>query len=244
MNWTRALGHLRHPPRLSKADWALLILPAAAWIGLFQLREHVISPRCSETPALCQPESVFAADRPAIGLASSGADRLSFWTQYGAGSLAVAAPLTWNTVLWMTGRLTPAGLWISAFTDLVILTQASLWNGAVTEGLRLLVQRPRPFVYSDPTRLGVDASHYTSFVSGHTSFAAVAGVTLVLLLLGRGAPRQVLIPLAGAAFSLVLLTGLFRILAGRHFMTDVLAATLSGSLVALWIAWIHRPRPS
>jgi membrane-associated phospholipid phosphatase len=240
MRWKNALRTFRQPPRLSRRDGLLLLLPALAWLGVFHLREHVIEPRCLQNPAICQPEAVFFADRPAISFASGKADRLSFVTQNSSGILAFGATLGWSVFLYLSGSIALSALGLAVLTDWVILAQASLWNGLTTEVLRLLVQRPRPFVYADPVRQGADVSHYTSFVSGHTSFSAAAGVTLLLLLLGRGAPRKLLIPMTSLVATLIFLTGLLRVLAGRHFLTDVLGGALSGTLVAWALSWAHR----
>ena len=233
-------SRLRHPPRLAKSDIAWLLLPALLWAASFKARSEVIHPRCLVNPELCTPAHVFAPDRLSIGRESAQADGLSFLTQNASGYFALGIPVAWSTTLLALGSLTPAGWALAIATDTVILTQAALWNGLFTESVRLAVQRPRPFVYTDPLRFGGDPSHYTSFVSGHTSFAAAAGLTLVLTLLGRGAPLLLVASSGVLTTTLIFLTGLFRVLAGRHFMTDVLAGATSGALIALAVAWLHR----
>ena len=240
MSWDRVLTLLRQPPRISRKDLLLLILPALAWAGAFTLRRDVIELKCAQTPALCQPESVFSADRAAILLQSPSADRWSFVTQNTSGYLAFAIPVLWLILQLVRRRTTLAAGAKAWLADWTLLAQASVWNGLLTECARLLVQRPRPFVYSDPVRLGADAANYTSFVSGHTSFSATAATSLVLILVGRGVPARWIGFVAAIMASLVFLTGLFRILAGRHFLTDVLAATLVGTTVAIAVAWTHR----
>lgn len=234
-------SRLRHPPRLEKSDIVMILLPALLWGASFLSRKEIIHPRCAETPELCSPATVFfGPDRLSIGRESAKADGLSFTTQNSAGILAFGIPITWSTALLALGQVTPGGWAIAIATDTVILAQASLWNGFLTECVRLVVQRPRPFVYTNPQRFGADPAHYTSFISGHTSFAAAAGLTLVLTLLGRGAPLTLVASSGVLATMLIFLTGLFRVLAGRHFMTDVLAGALGGALIAFFIAWIHR----
>jgi membrane-associated phospholipid phosphatase len=66
----------------------------------------------------------------------------------------------------------------------------------------------------------------------------------VLVLLGRGAPLWLLALTAFTGQALIFSTGLFRVLAGRHFVTDVIVGMLAGALVAFAVAYLHRPRAS
>jgi membrane-associated phospholipid phosphatase len=239
-----SIPSLREPPRLSPRDFWLVLAPLAAWAGIFHLREEVIRPRCSDAPQLCHPDSILLpADRAAVLLQSSRADTLSFTTQYLAGIFALLVPMIWVLARRHRTEAGEGSVVRDLATDFVLFLHVSIWNGLFTEAIRLLVQRPRPFVYADPARLGADASHYTSFISGHTSFSAAAATWMVLAVLGRGAGARTLAPLMLAGAMLVFLTGLFRVLAGRHFFTDVLAAAVVGAAVALGVRLAHPPRP-
>src|SRR5262249_42708323 len=96
------------------------------------------------------------------------------------------------------------------------------------------------FVYSNPALRGTDPSHYTSFYSGHTSFAALAGLSLFLILLARGAPTWLIAIAAMSWQGLTIATGYFRVMAGRHFLTDVIAAAWIGSAAALVVFLAHK----
>ncbi len=234
------LERLRRPARLTRWDWLWTLLPAFGWLGAFSLREPLIATRCLSEPSQCGPHAVSWIDRGAIFLENPTADAWSYVTQNWAGYLALGLPLIWIGLLYRQRRLTGGTARQALFVDWLLVIQATLWNGWVTETLRVTVQRPRPFVYSDPSRLGGAVAHYTSFISGHTSFASVAGAILVLVLIGRGARKRFWVPVAGVAFSLAFLTGLFRVLAARHFLTDVLAAAVVGTSVAWLVSWFHR----
>jgi membrane-associated phospholipid phosphatase len=145
-------------------------------------------------------------------------------------------------MLFALGRIHPTGWLLLVAANTVFFAQASLWNGFVTESIRITVQRPRPFVYADPQRYGNSPAHYTSFISGHTSFSAAAATSMVVLLARTGAPRALLYLGGSAGFVLVFLTGLFRVQAGRHFLTDVVAAAFIGTLVTLLLAYFTRAR--
>ncbi|HLD99754.1 MAG TPA: phosphatase PAP2 family protein [Bdellovibrionota bacterium] len=237
------LSRLLLPPKLTKKDIILTLLPALLWIGGIHARAHVINAKCAGPVPNCAKETVLKIDQASLGLESSAADGYSYFTQNAAGLLAVSVPAVWNASLFMLGRATPATALAYAGTDLILFAQAFAWNGFIGETVRLISQRPRPFVYADPIGRGLDPAHYISYYSGHTSFTAAAVTILLLILLGRGATGPVLLVFAGLGQSLILMTAMFRVLAGRHFVTDVVTAAVAGSLVSLVIALIHKPKP-
>jgi membrane-associated phospholipid phosphatase len=231
-------------PRLKRSDIFLTLVPIALWILTIQLRSIVITPHCVKEPSACTAEALLPLDRPALNLEAPDADAYSFATQNTAGYLAMGVPAVWNGFLAMSSRMTPLGALIATGTDLVIFAQSAAWNGLATETIRLVAQRPRPFVYADPAERGKNPAHYASFPSGHTSFAAAASVFLILCLLGRGAPAWLIGAAFGVGQCLVTATAIFRVLAGRHFITDTLMAMLLGSLVSLYVALAHRKKTS
>ena len=233
--------NLHEKPLLNRSDIAqsdivMTLGPAALWVSLVHSRAALITPRCITEPLTCGAQTVFAPDRIVLGLTSPLADAWSFKTQFAAAWLALLVPLVWSLIKRAKFR--------DIATDLVILMETILWNGVATEAIRLLVQRPRPFVKADIVNLGKDPAHYTSFVSGHTSFTAAACGCLLLTLIARKAPRAATTFCAYTGISLIVLTGLFRVLSGRHFVTDVLAAAILGSTVAFAVDRIHRSNRS
>jgi membrane-associated phospholipid phosphatase len=216
---------------LKNLVWASIGL--LLWIGGIRLRPYVIHPHPQSLPA------VPAIDRPGLGLENSSADLYSYWTQNTSGVLAATVPAAYNFSLAMIGQVTPAVALANAATYFLIYTQVWFWNGAVNESARLLVQRPRPYVYADPKRAD-DPQNYTSFYSGHTSFTASSCVCLFLLLLGRGAPKALLLVTGLTGELLVISTAVFRVLAGRHFLTDTLTGAMMGTLAALLVYSLHR----
>jgi membrane-associated phospholipid phosphatase len=230
------MQRFRTPAKLRWSDLAWTVLPALLWFLAIYSRGSLINPHCAQKPDQCTAASLLAMDRPAVGLEAPGADAISFTTQGLSGVVAIAAVPTWQAALAMAGRITPAAALIATGIDLTVLLQTTFWNGLLTESAHLATQRGRPFVYVDPARAR-DYSNYTSFYSGHTSFAAASTVALFLILLSRGAPTW-LLGLAGTfSYSMISLTGLFRVLAGRHFPTDVLIGALAGICVALAVAY-------
>ena len=174
-------------------------------------------------------------DRIALGLEIGDADGYSFITQNSAGAIAAAGIVGANLLI----APGPAGAML-ALRDLAILVQTTGWNGVGNEVSHLITQRPRPFVYGNPAELGRDPAHYVSFWSGHTSFTAAAMVALALCLRRRRAPVTAQVLAGALGLGLIVATAIFRIFAGRHFPTDVIAGAVAGGLVALAVARANR----
>jgi membrane-associated phospholipid phosphatase len=237
-SWLRRLAL---PHRLTSLDVALTLLPVLFWVGGVYSRGALIKPWCGgENAAKCSRELVLPIDRPALGLEDGHADGLSYATQNLSGFAAIGVPVAWSATLVATRVLSPAAAAAAAGTDLVLLLQASAWNGLVNEIAHATVARPRPFVYSDPARRGLDPAHYTSFYSGHTSFSAIAATSLFLMLLARGASAWLLALAAAGGQSLVFMTAIFRVMAGRHFVSDVIVGAFMGTAIAVLVFWRHK----
>jgi undecaprenyl-diphosphatase len=101
---------------------------------------------------------------------------------------------------------------------------AGLGAGLVAQTVKLLVGRARPELWLGPAHYAPGSS--TSFPSGHTVGAfALAGV---LLFASRSWTLRVI------AFALAAAVGLSRVLAFRHWTSDVTASAVIG-LVAAWL---------
>jgi undecaprenyl-diphosphatase len=114
--------------------------------------------------------------------------------------------------------------WPSLVTLIVAVPGGMLLN----EWLKILVHRHRPFV-DGPF---VDWSGY-SFASGHTIGATLLYGQLMLFVLPVLKARHWRLLCIFSAISLVLLVGFSRIALGAHFLTDVLAAIIFGTI---WLA--------
>lgn len=216
-------------------DAYLILLPALGWILAHRLRPFITHLSCAPSFHVCVPGEISAFDRLGIRPYVGRIDEFSFYAEYAAGFFAVFVPMAY----WMSRvrfRFAPKKIAIQNYTrDLVIFVQATFWNGMINEGTRLLIQRPRPFVFLDP-KAGELAAHYNSFYSGHTSFSAVAMTSMVLTLKDHGTTRNGFIVACLLAIVITTLTGSFRVLAGRHFPTDVIA----GAFFGFATAWLVR----
>ncbi|MBU6375666.1 MAG: phosphatase PAP2 family protein [Bdellovibrionales bacterium] len=210
-----------------KLDWFITSFALIAWFSAFHSRQKLISLSCVEKPLFCHPENLNPVDK--WGLINDYhwlSDHLSFWTQDGAGLFAVLCILRFSR--------DRQAMW----THLLLFLQATFINGALNESIRLIVQRPRPFVYLNPIGQGGAVDHYTSFYSGHTSFAALASTCALIVAMDTRPTLRWSVATLG--IFLTVSTGAFRVIAGRHFVTDVLIGALAGAIIALWVNRLHR----
>lgn len=218
---------------LTRKDFFLILLPIMGIALAHSVRPYVMQLSCAPSIHTCLPVEVSSFDRIGIRPYVGRIDEYSFYAEYAAGFFAVLIPLAW----WLRRIRTRLVSFKEAMKmygrDLAVCIEAALWNGFLNECTRLIVQRPRPFVYLDPGAGNLGA-HYNSFFSGHTSFSAVAMVSMVLVLKDRGASRRSIYGFCILAFIVTALTGIFRVFAGRHFPTDVIAGAIFGTVLA-WV---------
>jgi len=231
-------------PALKKFDFLFVVLGALLWWGAVSSRGFWITPTCIKPGAHCTAEAVFFLDRFALGFENGDADALSYVGQNSSGIIAFFTPTLW--LLWRGFKktLTKRMVAILSLTHLILLLECTIANGILNEIFHAFTHRARPFVYSDPIIRGADPAHYTSFYSGHTSFAAVASTCLVISLASFQTPRKGVWAAALLGAFLTVMTGVCRILAGRHFPTDVVAAIFIGVFVASGVQMLHRSRIS
>lgn len=154
------------------------------------------------------------------GHASSWLDYLLGWTTY-LGEYYIILPLTLVYMLIWHERREAA-----RYFAVVCICVASA--GLLTQALKALFLRPRPWVYfMDDILRGSLTVHCLfhirtarSFPSGHTTAIFALAVALIGL---YGRRMRFMLLLAG-------LVGLSRIYCGAHFPSDVLAGAIIGSL--------------
>ena len=122
---------------------------------------------------------------------------------------------------------------LAPVTALVVLVAFGL-AAAASAGLKLAVGRARPPVEDPAFEALVALPSTASFPSGHATTAFAAAVALGVLV-----PR-----LRAAALALAALIAVSRVYLGVHFVLDVLAGALLGSLVGAGVALAARQRLS
>jgi membrane-associated phospholipid phosphatase len=123
--------------------------------------------------------------------------------------------------------------------DLLLVGEAVAISGVLTQAAKYATARQRPYAYFGTGYNGRDG--HASFWSGHTSFAfsaAAAGGTVARLRGYAGWPW-----VYGVGFTAAAATGYLRVAADKHWLTDVLAAAVSGTAVGLAVPLLHRAVP-
>ena len=123
----------------------------------------------------------------------------------------------------------------------LMFTESTLIAIGLKDILKGVVRRYRPYMHSqDPPKEFInDSDRYFSFPSGHTTMA-FTGATLMSVLFATWYPDSEFTALVIAgSFALATATAVFRVASGQHFVTDVLAGALIGSLTGLVVPLIH-----
>jgi undecaprenyl-diphosphatase len=113
----------------------------------------------------------------------------------------------------------------------LMLLIATLGGAAISEGLKIGFNRPRPDLVAH-----VVETTSMSFPSGHAMLSAVTYLTLGALIARTQEKRSLRSYVLGAAILLTLLIGASRVYLGVHWPTDVLAGWCLGAAWAL-ICW-------
>jgi len=176
-------------------------------------------------------EEVFGADMRVRDNFSRRAAHISD----GLLGLSLAAP-----VVYLTGRTID-----DVDGDrLLLYGQSMAINVALASVAKQLVQRPRPYTYSQKQSVrayakaqGTDA--YLSFYSGHAA-ATFGAATTGAYLLGTSNASPALKSFAwGAGFGVAAMTASLRVRAGKHFYSDVLVGSLVGMTVGYVVPALH-----
>lgn len=141
-------------------------------------------------------------------------------------------------VLFLTGKNTR-----KHFGQIIILyLEASFINTGVTIISKMTFRRTRPFVYNPAVSLDdkLTRTARTSFISGHTSTAAV-GSFFAAKVFSDFYPDSKWKPVVwGAAAVIPGVMGYFRVAAGKHYPTDVIAGYLVGGTIGFLVPHLHR----
>jgi len=176
-----------------------------------------------------EAEKIWIRDRFASKFRSITADRISDYTHYATFGL----PLILLSTTQSRKELSAIG---------IMLVEAIGLNAALTIMTKTLVLRERPFTYNPGVRLEDKQSRSArlSFVSGHASNASTLGIFTAKVFsdLHPESKWKPLVWVVGAGLPALVAT--FRVTAGKHFMTDVVAGYTLGGLIGYFIPVLHK----
>lgn len=124
------------------------------------------------------------------------------------------------------------------FTYGVMYVQAFVFKRTIRGAMGRMVGRPRPHHYLDGFIEGPISVN--SFPSGTTAAAFMPATFLSVTFSAEFPDSQWRIPIIVGSHTLAALAGAGRIIAGTHFLTDVLAGAAIGSFIGWLIPTLHR----
>jgi membrane-associated phospholipid phosphatase len=209
-------------------DLPLVAAGVALWVLPVVVLDEVVDPSCS-----CRRDRVSGLDSFALDRHSSFAKTAS---DILVTSLAIA-PLGLDALDVYRSEAS----WRGFAGDVAVMSEALVVSGALNGVLKLSVRRPRPLLYDAPpgSPARADPDNYISFYSAHTStsFAVTLAYATTFALRHPDSPARFWF--YGGAVVLSGTVGLLRVLAGKHFPTDVLAGAAVGTAVGMVIPRLH-----
>jgi membrane-associated phospholipid phosphatase len=134
--------------------------------------------------------------------------------------------------------------WRDGAIDALLIIEAMVASQAVNQGVKFLVGRERPFVSALPADqkalTAQPSDNNLSFFSGHSSYAFSLVAAVATIARARGYQYWWVVLAAG--LPLAATTALLRMVADKHYLTDVLAGAAIGTLIGWGVpALFHRP---
>lgn len=171
-------------------------------------------------------QDVNSFDRFLMNDYSKNLDYLSYATQF--ASLAV--PLIMLKA--------PSDQWL---TIGVMYAESALLAYGLKELAKNLVNRPRPYMYFDnpPQKKILNGDWTCSFFSGHTTASFMSAAFTTFVYTTYFPVSKWTIPVIIGSYTLAGMTATLRIFSGNHFLTDVLAGAVTGTLCGILIPLLH-----
>ncbi len=189
------------------------------------LESDLDAPPCGS----CDSDDVNGFDRPVTGYYSTAAQHTSDVTI----AVLVLSPYL------LSGLEGFDGEWAK---DAVVYTESLGVTLVLTQIVKYVVRRPRPFTYN-PDAPGNKKRQYDStlsFMSGHSAISFTMATAAAYTWQLRHPDGNSKYVVWGGLMSLAATTASLRVIGGEHFFSDVLVGGAVGILVGLVVPWLHR----
>jgi membrane-associated phospholipid phosphatase len=181
----------------------------------------------------CDPQTVNAFDRPAIGSHSPPWARASDVAMF---TSAIAPVLAVGVEAFLSEADHPA---LDFLSDLLVIGEAELVATSIFILISTSIRRPRPNQFESVDEPYTFQSQL-SFPSGHVVLAAAGAVAYATTFGLRHPDSPWRWVVYSAAAVLPVLTGVGRIADGRHFASDVIAGLVLGGVCGFLVPYLHR----
>jgi len=122
----------------------------------------------------------------------------------------------------------------------IMYAEAFLLTYGTKDLLKSLISRHRPYTYLEPVPAGEEEEYFLGFPSGHSSLAFL-GATFLSYTFSLEYPGSGwTLPIVITSYSLATFVGVTRVISGNHFITDVIAGSVIGSLWGWFVPFLHR----
>jgi membrane-associated phospholipid phosphatase len=135
----------------------------------------------------------------------------------------------------------------TGLVDAIIYAETVSLTLALTNVVKIAVRRPRPIAYvefdahkDDLNYSNSSTDSSLSFFSGHASMTGAIGATATYLAFARSPGTWRPWVTLTLATTVSTLTSIYRVRAGKHFPTDVLAGTFAGAGIGIVVPHLHR----
>jgi membrane-associated phospholipid phosphatase len=135
----------------------------------------------------------------------------------------------------------------TGLVDAIMYAETVSLTMALTNIVKMAVRRPRPTAYLDaeahkgePDYSNSSTDSSLSFFSGHASMTGAIGATATYLAFARSPGTWRPWVTLTLATTVSTFTSIYRVRAGRHFPTDVLAGTFAGAGIGIVVPHLHR----
>ncbi len=211
------------PPEIYRLHLAIDI-PVSIAAGSVGLARVLWRDQLARKSCPCDPASVNALDRHAIGNHSRAADLTASITVYG---VMAALPIL---------DVIDVGANRAFVEDLVVYAETLAVDTALQNIVNFTVARPRPLSYAGDPQFVNSGEGYLSFYAGHvaTAFSAMSAAAFTI---GHRHGSRVWPWLA--TFVVAGSVAVERVISGHHFPTDVTVAAIVGTTTGITIPWLH-----